>query len=167
MMNTMSANVSKCGDNVWYVDLGASNHMTNHGEWFKEMQTLQNPGYVETGDDTTHPIAHKGNVPLALQDGNVKYLANVLHIPNITKNLVSIGQMVEQGLQVRFNSDGLYVEEYKKNEKLVVQGKKVGKMFTLDVNVPEMNVAMFAQGVGVVADVEIWHKQIGHVNVKG
>ena len=73
---------------------------------------------------------------MTLQDGNVKYLADVLHVPNITKNLVSVGQMVEQGLQVRFNADGLYVEEYKKNGKLVAQGKKVGRMFTLDVNVP-------------------------------
>ena len=74
--------------------------------------------------------------------------------------------MVEQGLQVRFSLDGLYVEEYKKNGKLVAQGKKVGRMFTLDVNVPEMNATMFAHGAGVVADVEIWHKRIGHVNVQ-
>ena len=164
MINTMSVDVSKCGDNVWYVDSGASNHMTSHGEWFKELQALQSPGYVETGDDTAHPIAHSGNVPL--QDGNVKYLADVLHVPNITKNLVFVGQMVEQGLQVRFNSDGLYIEEFKKNRKLVAQGKKVGRMFTLDVNIPEVNAAMFANGSGVVADIEIWHKRIGHVNVQ-
>ena len=85
-------------------------------------------------------------MPLALHDGNVKYVVDVLHVPNITKNLVSVGQMVEQGLQARFNSDSLYVEEYKKNGKLVAQGKKVGRMFTLDVNVPEMNATMFAQG---------------------
>ncbi|MCO5593801.1 hypothetical protein L7F22_047819 [Adiantum nelumboides] len=166
MMNTMFANASKCDNNVWYVDSGASNHMTNHGEWFKELQALQNPGYVETGDDTAHPIAHTGNVPLSLQDGNVKYLADVLHVPNITKNLVSVGQMVEQGLQVRFNADGLYVEEYKKNGKLIAQGKKVGRMFTLDVNIPEVNAVMFAHGSGVVADIEIWHKRIGHANVQ-
>ena len=70
-------------------------HMTNHGEWFKDMQTLDNPGYVETGDDTAHPIVHTGNIPLSLEDGQVKYLADVLHVPNITKNLVSVGQMVE------------------------------------------------------------------------
>ena len=74
--------------------------------------------------------------------------------------------MVEQGLQVKFNSDGLYVEEYKKNRKLVAQGKKVGRMFMLDVNVLEMNAAMFAQGAGVAAHVEIWQKRIGHVNVQ-
>lgn len=47
----------------------------------------------------------------------MKYLSDVLHVPNITKNLVSVGQkMFEQGLQVKFNSDGLHVEEYTKNE---------------------------------------------------
>jgi hypothetical protein len=50
------------------------------------------------GDDTTHPIAHIGNVPLAMQNGKIKYLYDVLHVPNITKNLVSVEQMIEQGL---------------------------------------------------------------------
>ncbi|MCO5548690.1 hypothetical protein L7F22_002149 [Adiantum nelumboides] len=140
--------------------------MTSHGEWFKDLQALQNIGYVETWDDTAHPIVHTKNVPLSLQAGNVKFLADVLHVPNITKNLVSIRQMVEQGLQVRFNADGLYVEEYKKNGKLIAQGEKVGRMFTLDVNIPEVNAVMFAHGSGVVADIEIWHKRIGHANVQ-
>ncbi|MCO5584488.1 hypothetical protein L7F22_038416 [Adiantum nelumboides] len=74
--------------------------------------------------------------------------------------------MVEQGLQVRFNADGLYVEEYKKNGKLIAQGKKVGRMFTLDVNIPEVNAIMFAHGSGVVANIEILHKRIGHANVQ-
>ncbi|MCO5591274.1 hypothetical protein L7F22_045255 [Adiantum nelumboides] len=117
-------------------------------------------------DDTAHPIAHTRNVPLSLQDGNVKYLADVLHVPNITKNLVSVAQMVEQGLQVRLNADGIYVEEYKKNGKLIAQGKKVGKMFTLDVNIPEVNAVMFAHGSSIVVDIEIWHKRIGHANVQ-
>ena len=39
-------------------------------------------------------------------------------------------------------------------------------MFTLDVDVLEVKAAMFAQGTGVVADIEIWHKRIGHVDVQ-
>ena len=80
------------------MDLGASNHMTNHGEWFKDMQILDSPSYVETRDDTAHPIAHTRNIPLSLEDGQVKYLVDVLHVLNIIESLVSIGQMVEQGL---------------------------------------------------------------------
>ena len=37
-------------------------------------------------------------------------------------------------------------------------------MFTLDVSMPDVKDALFAQGAGVVADVDIWHKCIGHVN---
>jgi len=55
----------------------------------------------------------------------MKYLQNVLHVPNITKNLFSIGQLIEQGLQVRFNPDGCYVEDYKDDCKMVAKGKRV------------------------------------------
>ena len=56
MLNSVSENVSKCSENVWYVDLGALNHMISHGEWFKDLQTLENPSFVETSDNTAHPI---------------------------------------------------------------------------------------------------------------
>ena len=82
--------------------------MTGHGEWFKDMQNLERPGYVDIGDDTAHAIKLTGDVPLTMQDGKVKYLADVLHVPTITKNLVSaVGQMVEQNLQVRFTPAGV------------------------------------------------------------
>ena len=42
----------------------------------------------------------------------------------------------------------------------------MGRMFTLDVNVPEVKAAMFVHGAGVIADVDIWHKWIGHVNLQ-
>lgn len=96
----------------------------------------------------------------------MKYLADVLHVPQITKNPVSVGQMIEQGLQVRFNRDGCFVEDFENKCRLVAKGKRSGRMFTLDVNMPEVKSAMFAHGVGVVTDVDIWHKRIGHVNVQ-
>ena len=34
--NAMTADVH-ANEDVWYVDSGASNHMTSHGEWFREM----------------------------------------------------------------------------------------------------------------------------------
>ena len=67
-----------------------------------------------------------------MQDGKKKYLSDVFHVLNITKNLVSIGQMVEQGLQVRFNPHGCFVEDMKNKGCLIAKGKKKGRMFTLD-----------------------------------
>jgi hypothetical protein len=64
---------------------------------------LKTLGFVEIGDDTTHPITLIGKVPLSMQDGQTKYLKDVFYVPTITKNLFSVGQMVEQGLHVTFN----------------------------------------------------------------
>jgi len=61
-----------------------------------------------------------------MQDGQTKYLKDVLHVPTITKNLVSVSQMVEQGLQVTFNPNGYFVEDMKNQGKLIAKGERNG-----------------------------------------
>ena len=103
----------------------------------------------------SHPITQVGKVLLAMQDGRIKYLSNVLHILNITKDLVSLGQMVEQGLQVRFNLDGCFIEDLKIQCHLFAKGNRSDRMFTLDVDIPKVQAATFAHGRGVIANIEI------------
>ena len=101
MMQHMTNSVTSAEESneVWYVDSGASNHMTGgHAEWMQGARKMEKPRFVETGDDTAHPIVQIGKILLSMQDGKNKYLSNVFHVPNLTKNLVFIGQMVEQGL---------------------------------------------------------------------
>jgi hypothetical protein len=71
MANSMIGGV--LDNNVWYVNFEALNHMTIHGEWFRNTWDLKTPRFVETGDDTTHPITQIGKVPLSMQDGQTKY----------------------------------------------------------------------------------------------
>jgi hypothetical protein len=61
MANSMIGGV--LNNNVWYVDSKASNHMTDHGEWLRDIRDLKTPGFVEIGDDITHPITQIGKVP--------------------------------------------------------------------------------------------------------
>jgi len=42
MANSMTRGV--LDNNVWYVDYGVSNHMTNHGKWFRNTRDLTTPG---------------------------------------------------------------------------------------------------------------------------
>ena len=62
--NSMKQTTPK-SDKVWYVDSGASNHMTCHKEWLLYLEKPMQPGVVATGDDTLHPIANVGEVPLS------------------------------------------------------------------------------------------------------
>ena len=68
--------------------------MTSPEDWFQELWKPERPIYVETGDDTIHPIQHVGNVPFD-EEGNQTYIKNVLHVPTIMKNLVFVRQIVE------------------------------------------------------------------------
>ena len=84
--------------------------MTSPEDWFQELRKPEQPNFVETEDDTVHPIQHVGNVPFD-EEGNQTHIKNVLHVPSITKNLVSVGQVVEQGMQVRSNNRGCFIEK--------------------------------------------------------
>ncbi len=55
------------------------------------------------------------------------------------------------------------MEDMKNQGKLIAKGGKNGRMFTLDVNMPEVNSMLFTHEKGV-ADIGIWHKRVGHVN---
>jgi hypothetical protein len=119
--------------------------------------------FVEIGDDITHPITQIGKVPSSMQDGQTKYLKDVFYLPTITKNLVLVSQMVEQCLQVTFNSNGCFVDDMKNQGKLIIKGKRDGWMFTLDMNMLEVNSMLFTHGKRT-RNIGIWHKWVGHVS---
>jgi hypothetical protein len=147
-------------DEVWYLDSGASNHMTSHNDWFSYLEKSKNPGVVTTGDDTPHPIANIGEVPLSCV-GQKGKLMNVLHVPMIMQNLVSIGQIVDQGMQVRFTHLGAFIEQ---EGRIIARGRTEGRMFILDRTDDGLDTALFAKGQKTKLDIDLWHRRIGHVN---
>jgi hypothetical protein len=49
------------------------------------------------------------------------------------------------------------MEDMKNQGKLITKGKRNGRMFTLDVNMPKVNSMLFTHGKGV-ENIGIWHK---------
>ena len=117
----MEASILK-QEEVWYVDLGASKHMTNHEEWFTSLRKLEQLGYIETDDDTIHTIEHIGDVPLS-HVGQRGCIKNTFHVSTITKNLVSVSKIVYKGMQVRFNKEGCFIED---DDRLIARGRREG-----------------------------------------
>ena len=50
--------------------------------------------------------------------------------------------------------------------KMVAKGKRIGRMFTLNVKTPAGSNMLYTQKNAVITDIDIWHKRIGHVNVQ-
>ena len=101
------------------------------------------------GTNTTHPIQHVGNVPFG-EEGNQTYIKNFLHVLTIMKNLVSVGQTVEQGVQVRFNNEGHFIE---KKDRLIAHRRREGRMFILDSH--EIKITMLGKGHKTGIDIEL------------
>ena len=108
---------------VRYIDSRAWNHMTSHEEWFSYLEKLEQPRVVKTGEDIPQLIKHLEKVRLS-HVGQKGKLMNLLHVPTITKNFVSVRQIV----------DGY----------IIAQGRRDGMMFILDTN--DIDTALFAKG---------------------
>ncbi|GFP82775.1 retrovirus-related pol polyprotein from transposon tnt 1-94 [Phtheirospermum japonicum] len=89
---------------IWYIDTGASFHMTPHRQWFCEYEQYDG-GDVMLGDDTAVQITGRGRVKLRMKDDTIKTLPNVMHIPSMSKNLLSVGTMADSGVNFSCDKD--------------------------------------------------------------
>ncbi|XP_071683640.1 uncharacterized protein [Lolium perenne] len=83
-------------DAAWYLDTGASNHMTGDDAVFAELDRTVT-GKVRFGDGSVVEICGRGTVLFAIDDGRHRELARVYWIPRLKTNIVSIGQLDEIG----------------------------------------------------------------------
>ena len=155
----------KSNSNDWYVDSRCSNHMSYNKDWFSNLIVPNTSGHVQTGDDTSHSIKHIGDVKFQTTNGT-DCLSEVLHVPTITKNLISVGQIVEKGYQVRFTSKGCYVEDPRKQFKIIAKGTKQDRLFTMEVKMHDSQVMFASHDNKSIAQLDLWHKRLGHVNVQ-
>ena len=77
------------------------------------------------GDDTSHAIVHIGNILFTMYDGKVKYLAHVLHVPSITKNLVSMGQRLSKDCMSNLHLQDSLLKSSKKMIVLLLEDKNL------------------------------------------
>jgi hypothetical protein len=80
----------------WILDSGATNHMTGGQSVFIETDhKIQ--GSIHFGDGAVARIESRGTILLKCKNGDHKVLTNVYLIPGLTTNIVSLGQLEEDG----------------------------------------------------------------------
>lgn len=144
---------------VWYLDNGASNHMTGVKDYFKSIDESIT-GKVRFGDDSRVDIKGKGSILFVSQNGDQKILADVYYIPDLKSNIISLGQATEAGCEIRMKEEQLTLHD--KGGKLIVKAKRShNRLYKVPMDIVPNNCFQ----VSVINDYSRWHARLGHIGV--
>nr|GEU41785.1 zinc finger, CCHC-type [Tanacetum cinerariifolium] len=76
-------------DVAWWVDSGTTVNVFKDRYWYKTYESLNDGSILHMGNESTALVHRRGCVDHRSSSGKVVSLLNVLHVPNIRKNLVS------------------------------------------------------------------------------
>lgn len=146
----------------WIVDSGCSFHMCPYKEWFTDYQVVK-AASVFMGNDNVCTIHGIGSVSLTLDNGNVILLTNVRHIPELKRNLISVGVLDDMGCENMIKSGCL---EIIRNGKIIARAKKKNSLYVLCGRYSGLtNIA--ASVTDSQAAAIKWHLRLGHMSQKG
>ena len=88
---------------VWYLDSGASFHMTGDKEFFSDLEEKEIHTHIEMGENGRYNATGIGTITFERESGNPFLLKNVMHVPGLKKNLVSVTMLEDRGYDVFFS----------------------------------------------------------------
>ncbi|WVZ83459.1 hypothetical protein U9M48_030605 [Paspalum notatum var. saurae] len=148
-------------DGVWYLDTGASNHMTGNGEAFCELNR-DVTGQVKFGDGSTVDIVGRGVITFAARGGGHRTLTDVYYIPRLRSNIISLGQLDEDGCQVVIGHGVLRVRDPEK-ELLVKVPRSTNRLYKAVRSIARPAALLACAG----DDTWRWHERYGHLGFDG
>jgi hypothetical protein len=89
----------------WWVDTGATCHIYSDKKMFFTYHSIERGKQLFMGNSSTAKVEGKGKVILKMTSGKELTLNDVLHVPNIRKNLVSGSLLSKNGFKLVFESD--------------------------------------------------------------
>jgi hypothetical protein len=121
---------SNSSSDSWLIDNGCTNHGTNDHKLFKELdKTIVSKVKIGNGDFIS--VKGKGIVAIESLDG-LKYISDVLYVPDIYQNLLSVPQLVEKGFKVIFEDNWCLIKDVKGRD--VFKAKMRAKSYALNLS---------------------------------
>lgn len=138
------------------VDTGASTHMTGNSCMFNNLCCYLGNDAIIIGDGCLHEITHIGDTFIGTGTSRIM-LKNVLLVPDLAKNLLTISQLTFDYLYAcEFYGVGFYIKEWATNHTLLTKHHK-GNFYILT----SPTEAHFSTHFQLVTE-EVWNQRLGH-----
>ena len=154
---------TQSGTSPWVLDSGASFHMSSHSSTLSSLRSLDSPVHVFTADGTPLSVASRGHLstPYSVPD--------VAHVPRLTMNLFSAGQLTDSGCRVILDVDSCSVQD-RRTHTLVGAGPRRRDsqgLWELDwLHVPSAATTIASSSAAVASvtgSFKQWHHRLGHL----
>lgn len=151
----------KFNENEWFIDSGASSHMCMHKSWFNELResTIKE---ISTANNSKMRVCGIGEIELSLKH-NEKVrkvqVKNVLYIPEITANLLSVSSIMKNQNRIEFVDNECRI--YDCEGMIITSARLINNLYTLSDT--HSCVSMIASAKPD-CDQYTWHRRFGHVN---
>lgn len=142
----------------WYVDSGASAHLTVNEHWIKDAVMDKNLGEITVANNSKVPVVCTGNIDIKTEVNGKKIdvvIKNALCVPNLTTNLLSVSQLIKKGNRVIFSQRDCQI--YNSTGELIATAD-------LEESVYKLNIVKSENNKCFLASASTWHRRLGHVN---
>jgi hypothetical protein len=147
-------------NDVWVLDIGASNHMTGTRTMLTQLNTRVR-GTVKFGDGSHVRIQGMGLVIMQDRNEGHKVLTDVYYIPELKSNIVSLGQLEEKGFTFKGENGKLCV--YDLEQKLLIAAPRTSnKLYIVKFGL-STPVCLLAKSEEKARQ---WHARLGHLNFR-
>lgn len=150
------------GRENWIVDSGASQHMCKRKESFFQID-LTHSGKIIVANGSTTPIMGKGKVRLTLASGNDQWdieLVDVLWVPALNDNLISVNRLGQKGYTAVFNKEACHLS---RGSGWFRYADHHNGMYTL--NIAEWCLNSIEEVISDELCIHQWHRRMAHRNL--
>lgn len=146
----------------WYIDSGATSHMTMNASVLVNKKTVTDKEVV-CADNSKLKVNCAGDMKMLLNNGtdiSKATFKDVTYVPNLCTNLISVSRMASNGNKVEFENDTC--EIYNKNRDVIGTASLVNGLYRLNCEIDKTEqkseVVLLAND-----DHELWHRRLGHI----
>ena len=83
--------------------------MMGHKRFFKSLQEGGVNLHIELGDDVRYQTQGVSTVSFERESGKPLSFVDVLYVPGLTENLISVSTLEDKGYQVKFHDHRVYI----------------------------------------------------------